>query len=403
MLQSYTLLALASLMLCSATPVERSPAQLALPKPTGIYQVGRSVTELIDYSRTQPFLEGDEPVKLMISVFYPVPRQRHSILGAYMPPETAGIEDLELSLAGVAAANGTFEKLFLHLASNELTENVTNQTSCQYPLILFMPGQGTTRLFYQQIVSTIASTGYIVVTIDAAYDVDVVEYLDGSLAMFNASLWETLDLIALNRTGFTAVETRVGDISFVLDSLSNATLAHSLVPNLPSYGLNTTHTAMFGHSLGGAAAFSVLESDDRILGGLDMDGGLFGPGVSAGTSKPFMVMGHEGYTRDNQNDDPFLTWKAVWPNLLGWKRDIIVKGTGHYDFTDYPIVFETLGITPRNQTVLDNILLGNMKGKRALEIVTTYVGAFLDFVIYGKCSVLLDGPVAEFPEVTFEY
>jgi hypothetical protein len=44
-----------------------------------------------------------------------------------------------------------------------------------------------------------------------------------------------------------------------------------------------------------------------------------------------------------------------------------------------------------------------MKGKRALEIVTTYVGAFLDFVIYGKCSVLLDGPVAEFPEVTFEY
>jgi hypothetical protein len=66
-------------------------------------------------------------------------------------------------------------------------------------------------------------------------------------------------------------------------------------------------------------------------------------------------------------------------------------------------VFETLGITPRNQTVLDNILLGNMKGKRSLEIVTTYVGAFLDFVIYGKCSVLLDGPVVEFPEVTFEY
>jgi hypothetical protein len=116
-----------------------------------------------------------------------------------------------------------------------------------------------------------------------------------------------------------------------------------------------------------------------------------------------MIMGHEGYTRDNQNDDPFLTWKAVWPNLFGWKRDITVKGTGHYDFTDYPIVFETLGITPRNQTVLDNILLGTMKGKRALQIVTTYVGAFLDFVIYGKCSVLLDGPVAEFPEVTFEY
>jgi hypothetical protein len=44
-----------------------------------------------------------------------------------------------------------------------------------------------------------------------------------------------------------------------------------------------------------------------------------------------------------------------------------------------------------------------MKGDRALEIVTTYVGAFLDFVIYGKCSALLDGPLERFPEVTFEY
>jgi hypothetical protein len=44
-----------------------------------------------------------------------------------------------------------------------------------------------------------------------------------------------------------------------------------------------------------------------------------------------------------------------------------------------------------------------LKGKRALEIVTSYVGVFLDFVIHGKCSALLDGPVVEFPEVNFEY
>lgn len=403
MLQSCFLMGLTGFMMCSATPLKNSPTQVSLPKPTGIYQVGRSVAELIDHNRFQPFVEGNEPVKLMISVFYPVPHQHHSTLAAYMPPETAGIEDFELSAAGVAAPNGTFEKLFLHLASDEPTENLTNQISCQHPVILFMPGEGTTRLFYQQIASTVASTGYIVVTIDPAYDVDVVEYLDGSLASFNASMWGTTDLVALNQTGFTAIETRVGDVSFVLDSLSNTTLAHSLVPNLPPSGLNTTHTAMFGHSVGGATAFSVLESDERILGGLDMDGGLFGPGLSIGTSKPFMLMGHEGHTRGNLPDDPFLTWETVWPNLTGWKRDIIVSGTGHYDFTDYPIVFETLGITPCNQTILDSILLGNMKGKRALELVTTYVGAFLDFVVYGKCSALLDGPVAEFPEVTFEY
>ncbi|PMD12883.1 hypothetical protein NA56DRAFT_712646 [Hyaloscypha hepaticicola] len=403
MLLFFALVALNSFKICSAAPPEMSQTQIHLPKPTGQYQVGRSVAELIDYSRKQPFVQDDEPIKLMISVFYPLPQQKHSTFAAYMPPETAAIEDFELGLTGLAAPNGTFEKLALHLAGNQTPENFTDVTTCQYPLVVFMPAEGTTRHFYNQIVSTIASTGYIVVSIDAAYDVDVVQYLDGSLALFNFTLWNTTDQALLNATGFLAIETRVRDVSFVLDSLSNATFAHSLIPNLPPSGLNTTHTAMFGHSLGGATAFSVLEADDRILGGLDMEGGLFGPGLLNGTSKPFMLMEREGHTRENAIDDPFLTLEKVWPHLTGWKRDIIVADTGHYDFSDYPVVFETLGVTPTNEIVLEHLGLGTLKGKRALEIVTTYVGAFLDFVIYGKCSAILDGPVERFPEVTFEY
>lgn len=72
---------------------------------------------------------------------------------------------------------------------------------------------------------------------------------------------------------------RTEDVSFVLDALSNTTLARSLIPNLPRAGLNTTHAAMFGHSLGSATAFSILESDARVLGGLDTDGGLYGAWV----------------------------------------------------------------------------------------------------------------------------
>ena len=403
MLLCFALLALKSFQICSAAAPENSQTQIHLPKPTGQYQVGRSVAELIDYSRKQPFVQDDEPIKLMISVFYPLPHQKHSTFGAYMPPETAAIEDYELGLSGIATSNGTFEKLALHVADNQTPGDLADLTTCEHPLVIFMPAEGTTRHFYNQIVSTIASTGYIVVSIDAAYDVDFVQYLDGSQALFNFTLWNTTDQTILNATGFHAIETRVGDVSFVLDSLSNATFVHSLIPNLPPSGLNTTHTAMFGHSLGGATAFSVLEADDRILGGLDMEGGLFGPGLLKNTSKPFMLMEKEGHTRENIHDDPFLTLEQVWPHLTGWKRDIIVADTGHYDFSDYPIVFETLGITPTNETVLDANNLGTLKGTRALEIVTTYVGAFLDFVIHGKCSAILDGPVERFPEVTFEY
>jgi hypothetical protein len=318
-----------------------------------------------------------------------------------MPPETALIEDGELRELGLAAPNGTFGKLALQLASNEPIQNLTDQNSCQYPLVLFMPAEDTTRLFYSQMASTIVSTGYTVVSIDAPYDIDVVQYPDGSLANINLTLWDTNTTTALLETAYLAIETRVGDVSFVLDSLSNTSLAHSLVPN--SVGPNTTHTTMFGHSLGDATAFSILEADDRVIGGLNMDGDLFGPGLSNGTSKPFMLMGHANHTRENADDDSILSWEAAWPVITGWKRDIIIADTLHYDFTDYPVVFETLGIMPCNETVRENLLLRGMKGKRALGIVTSYVGAFLDFVIHGKCSVLLGGPVAEFPEVTFEY
>lgn len=74
----FALLALEGFKICSAASMEMSQTQIHLPKPTGQYQVGRSVAELIDYSRKQPFLQDDEPIKLMISVFYPLSHQNPS-------------------------------------------------------------------------------------------------------------------------------------------------------------------------------------------------------------------------------------------------------------------------------------------------------------------------------------
>ncbi|KAK5132582.1 hypothetical protein LTR08_008841 [Meristemomyces frigidus] len=265
-------------------------------------------------------------------------------------------------------------------------------------VVIFMPAEGTTRLFYNEIASTVASNGYTVVTIDDAYVVDVVQYLDGSLEFLNQTLWNNPDLVALRELALVTIQSLVEDVSFVLDSLSNATLAHSLVPNLPPSGLNTTHTAMFGHSFGGAAAYSVLQVDERVLGGLNMDGGLFGPGLLNVTNKPFMFVAN----MSRYDVDPYHTWTDGWSSLQGWKRNIIVAETFHYDWSDYPIVFETLGITPEG-AVAAGLLVGPMKGTRALQITTTYVSAFLDFVFHGRCSSLLDGHVSEFPEVTFQY
>jgi hypothetical protein len=112
-----------------------------------------------------------------------------------------------------------------------------------------------------------------------------------------------------------------------------------------------------------------------------MDGSLFGPGLITGTSKPFMLMDHAGHTRENLVADPFFTGEQGWLHLTGWKRGVMVAETLHYDFSDYPILFETLGVTPGNKVGEGPILVGTLKGTSALQ----------------------EGPVTLFPEVTFEY
>ena len=68
---------------------------------------------------------------------------------------------------------------------------------------------------------------------------------------------------------------------------------------------------MFGHSLDGATAFSVLGANDRGLGGLNMDGtffGIHGLTLANGTSKPFMyLMGHDNHS--HENNDPIYRGK----------------------------------------------------------------------------------------------
>lgn len=372
--------------------------QILLPKPDGAFEVGLGITELIDESRLAIFSPIVQPRKLMVSLFYPVISNKAIKPANYFPPGTAAFEDSsplsDTGSAGLISPNGTFEKLALQVAS----KSSRHQRTFDFPIVLFSPAEATSRLFYSVIAQTVASSGYIVITIDAPYDVDIVEYPDGSAALINETTVET----ATEATIDLATSTRAQDASFVLDQLCNASVISQLIPG-SSHGLNVGKVAMFGHSLGGAATAAVMLNDSRIAGGIAMDGSIYGPVVQEGLDKPFMLMAHTNHTRtsNNYSGDPSNSWFDFWPNLRGWKRDIILANSAHYTFSDLPIVLETLGIVP-NATVASHLLVTDLNGGRALKIVTTYVTAFMDMVLKHKSSPLLEGPVAAFPEVSFE-
>jgi dienelactone hydrolase len=369
--------------------------QVLLPKPNGTFEVGVGMMELIDESRLQPFAPTVQHRKLMVSLFYPVKSHKPTTPVNYMPPETAAFEDgSEQSIYGLVSPNGTFEKLALQLAG----KSPQTQGTPDFPIVLFSPAEATTRLFYSVIAQTIASSGYIVITIDAPHDVDIVEYPDGSVALINTTITANPTLANID----LAVSVRAQDASFVLDQLRNASVISQLIPG-SAQGLNVSKVAMFGHSLGGAATAAAMLNDSRVAGGLAMDGALFGPVVQKGLDRPFMLMAHTNHTRTNDSNaiDAANSWFDIWPNLRGWKLDIILANSLHNTFSDFPIVLETLGIVP-NATTANNLLLTDLNGSRALKLVTTYVTAFLDMVLKCKHSPLLQGPVAAFPEVTFE-
>ena len=370
-------------------------SQVLLPKPNGAFEVGMGVMELIDESKVQLFAPTVQQRKLMVSMFYPVNSQTATAPVSYMPPGTAAFEDgWEQSTTGLVSPNGTFEKLALQLAG----KSPRTPGKPDFPIVLFSPAEATNRLFYGVIAQTIASSGYIVITIDAPYDVDIVEYPDGSTALINMTVANTAAIADIE----LAVSTRAQDASFVLDQLCNSSVISQLIPG-STHGLDVRKVAMFGHSLGGAATAAAMLNDSRIAGGLAMDGSLYGPVVQKGLDKPFMFMAHTNHTRTNGSDagDPSNSWFDIWPNLRGWKLDVILANSAHYTFSDFPIVLETLGIVP-NATVADNLHVTDLNGSRALEIVTTYVTAFLDMVLKCKHSPLLQDTVAAFPEVTFE-
>ena len=381
-----------------------------LPKPSGPFPVAINTMELIDTSRLDPFAPTKTLRRIMISAVYPVKHNSPTCRYPYMPPLTAGIEDTEYSFPA-----GTYESLVLQVACNSKPKD-------DAPLVIFSPAQGNTRLDYSLLVSNVASYGFTVIMLDHPYDADIVEFPDGSYT--TPAYFNTSTLLQTEAAAIALIDVRVADTSFVLDQLANETVIHHLIPGREC-ALDPSSVAMFGHSLGGATAASAMVVDTRIKGGLNMDSAIFDSEkvLEVGIDRPFLIFGHTNNTRfyEGEDEDIFsaTTWLALWSVLTGWKLELEFAESLHYTFSDFPSQFETLGLK-LNATELVILLSGGPEGfdkldvenavpiaaslleaKRGLDIVVTYVVAFLEFVLKRKKEGLLDEPSGRFPELTF--
>lgn len=348
---------------------------LSLPAVTGKYDVGTVQFPLTDYSRSDPSAPSPgTPRSIMVQLFYPGRDTNRYSLAPYITPVMAQYID-----AALGAPNGTINQIKTH--SHQGAPII--QTSA-IPTVFFSHGLGTYRALYTTLVEDLASHGYLVVSIDHPYDASIVEFPNGNLifldpAVGNAS---TAQLDAL-------IDVRVKDVLFTLSTLQQR--LPTLLPGAHNH-LRVKNPGTFGHSFGGAAAANVMLADSCFVGGINMDGTVYGPAPARGLDRPFMFMGVPDH---NLSSD--TTWSMLWSNLRGWKRAIVLEGAEHRSYSDVGVIASLL-----NATMPVDAELGTIDALRANMLQRRYIRAFFDFVLKGKGDEIFGGVNEEYPEVLFE-
>ena len=371
-----TMTSLSRLSLLISVLISHVLSASVIPHPNGTYGVALHIAKLTDKNRPDPYNELQHR-SVMLSAFFPVgllASCRPKVVD-YMPSATSQTQDSVYAPCGIP--NGTFESLRISICK-------TPRHTHSHPLILFSPGLGNSRLLYSALAQSIASRGYTVVTVDHPYDASVVEYPDGTLTLgvdieTDAQIQQALDV-------------RVQDVRFVLDALSTLAGVRRLIPSADG-PLNTTHTLIVGHSLGGATAAQAIVGDPRLVGGVNLDGTFFGSVLETGIQRPFLLFGHEG---KNQSTD--ASWATMWRGLRRWRRELELEGSTHATFTDLPVLVDVLGFRAVMQGV--DSVVGVIGGERARMVISVFVAAFAGLVRGVGGEDLLSGSGGKYPEVS---
>ncbi|QUQ71727.1 alpha/beta hydrolase family protein [Kutzneria sp. CA-103260] len=342
-------------LLTAAAMVAATATGIHLPAPTGPFPVGSSILHLVDQSRPDIW-EPANPRELMVSLYYPAFPG-----GQPVPYASAAETQLLVQAQGLPAADA---QAFADTTTNSHAQ--APPLPGRHPLVLLSPGLGAPRYTMTTLAEELASHGYVVASIDHAYESAGTLFPDNRMLTCVACAATDLRPLVLNRAE---------DASFVVDQLT------ARLPGL----IDPDRIGMAGHSIGGASALAAMEADPRIKAGVDMDG-AFHVDAPNGMSRPFLMLGNA----DHGPGGADTTWDQVWPQLDGWKRWLTVAGSNHLSFTDAPTLLSQLG-TP----------MPGLPADRSIAITRDYVTAFFDQTLRHRPETILDGPTAANPEVTF--
>lgn len=272
-------------------------------KPTGPFAVGEVTRLLEDPTRRNRYGQS-RSCAFAVTVWYPAVAQ-----AGLIPTRCA---DLQLGQDPTWVAlygKGDFSTRMPYLRSHALANIPCATNQAPYPILLFSPGYTGVRSGCAEMGASIASHGYVVVTVDH-YDAIRTVLPDGTYLQGDVTSPMSLSGLA----------DRVQDLSLILDELTRWNIDDALF----SCRLDLTKVAASGGSWGGATAGEFARTDRRCGAVIGLDGG------SAGEVKlthPVLEIRREDNTASNLYEN--TTNHGVWFQISGTDH-LMIAGTSYF-------------------------------------------------------------------------
>ncbi|KAM3513846.1 hypothetical protein MY11210_002474 [Beauveria gryllotalpidicola] len=361
-------------------------AAILVPGPSGPYAVAYRTLILTDHARQDPYASTPQSRRVPVSAYLPVsaPCPNKQTL-PYMTPAVAahyGQTAVEIGLANDSFARLAMEYCSLDKPCGDGKKRTTTTRKSFFPLVLYDTGFGLARSLYGAKARDLASQGYVVVTVDHPYDADIIEFPDGSVVKSGKLNVTEPEIVKF-------LEVRAQDLSFVLSQLhSNHTARRHLLAQYPST-IDFSRTAAVGHSLGGVASILLADRSSSssssssgrpaVRGAVNMDGGVRGTLLTAGTSAPTMQFGTAGHART----DP--SWDVFWPRLRGPAAELALANSTHGTFSDGPTL-GALFVDGQPEEVREKLreAFGAIDPREAERAITGALVAGFEFAFEGR-------------------
>lgn len=382
-LASYATFAL--LALVTAIPILLPVPRIA--DPSGPYDIGTRIYELIDESRKEIYSGENEARRFTIQIWYPSEADSSAERAPWMA---------DAKIYAPAIAEHIHLPLFFldHLALVKLPafkETGVAESSDPYPVILFSHGwQGFNAQNTGQALE-LASHGYVVVGVQHTYGAVVTVFPNGDVALNNPEALPP-DETPTEEYEITAqklVDQWAGDLGFALDYLK----LQNDDPNSPFYKMMAMDAiGVYGHSTGGGAAIQFCGTDPRCSALLGMDPFMRPvsyPVIDNGVTQPSFFMFSQTWA-DNATSRNNELFNRFYPKVQQPFGVISIDGTAHYDFSDLPL------LTPLAPQLG---LKGPINGKLVTTIINDYLLSFFDLTLRNNPTNLFDAQTQKYIEI----